>query len=169
MMLDFGRQMGQKRTRTEIIDNMTNEYLKIVLKKNAITGFTINEAVRQHVLIKFNVDKTAIIATAQSSQRDQTSRRPNKMATYRATTTISECILRIMTCVMITNQQMVRFIGHAMYNVTKPKLDMTHHTFGHTPGSRWRKNKKRAHPELNQGPGDLQSPALTTELYTRAD
>ena len=28
--------------------------------------------------------------------------------------------------------------------------------------------KERAHPELNQGPGDLQSPALTTELYTRA-
>ena len=25
---------------------------------------------------------------------------------------------------------------------------------------------KRAHPELNQGPGDLQLPALTTELYT---
>ena len=29
------------------------------------------------------------------------------------------------------------------------------------------KTEKRAHPELNQGPGDLQSPALTTELYTR--
>ena len=26
--------------------------------------------------------------------------------------------------------------------------------------------KKRAHPELNQGPADLQSAALTTELYT---
>ena len=26
---------------------------------------------------------------------------------------------------------------------------------------------KRAHPELNQGPADLQSAALTTELYTR--
>ena len=24
----------------------------------------------------------------------------------------------------------------------------------------------RAHPELNQGPADLQSAALTTELYT---
>ena len=28
---------------------------------------------------------------------------------------------------------------------------------------------KRAHPELNQGPADLQSAALTTELYTRSD
>ena len=28
---------------------------------------------------------------------------------------------------------------------------------------------KRAHPELNQGPADLQSAALTTELYTRGD
>ena len=27
--------------------------------------------------------------------------------------------------------------------------------------------KRRAHPELNQGPADLQSAALTTELYTR--
>ena len=26
---------------------------------------------------------------------------------------------------------------------------------------------RRAHPELNQGPADLQSAALTTELYTR--
>ena len=26
--------------------------------------------------------------------------------------------------------------------------------------------KIRAHPELNQGPADLQSAALTTELYT---
>ena len=25
---------------------------------------------------------------------------------------------------------------------------------------------RRAHPELNQGPADLQSAALTTELYT---
>ena len=31
----------------------------------------------------------------------------------------------------------------------------------------WDKNvAKRAHPELNQGPADLQSAALTTELYT---
>ena len=28
--------------------------------------------------------------------------------------------------------------------------------------------KKRAHPELNQGPADLQSAALTTELYTHS-
>ena len=27
--------------------------------------------------------------------------------------------------------------------------------------------QRRAHPELNQGPSDLQSAALTTELYTR--
>ena len=28
---------------------------------------------------------------------------------------------------------------------------------------------KRAHPDLNQGPADLQSAALTTELYTHED
>ena len=32
-----------------------------------------------------------------------------------------------------------------------------------------RQDKKRAHPDLNQGPADLQSAALTTELCTRVD
>ena len=31
------------------------------------------------------------------------------------------------------------------------------------------KDKKRAHPDLNQGPADLQSAALTTELCTHLD
>ena len=30
------------------------------------------------------------------------------------------------------------------------------------------KGKRRAHPDLNQGPADLQSAALTTELYNHA-
>ena len=36
-----------------------------------------------------------------------------------------------------------------------------------TTGRLAAKSKMRAHPELNQGPADLQSAALTTELYTR--
>ena len=32
--------------------------------------------------------------------------------------------------------------------------------------SRQSRSEKRAYPDLNQGPADLQSAALTTELYT---
>ena len=51
----------------------------------------------------------------------------------------------------------------------KPLFHIISHSciFGKEKTSRLNKRKRRAHPESNQGPADLQSAALTAELYTR--
>ena len=87
----------------------------------------------------------------------------NPLRSHDENSGFAKCKLSKNVCASAQGFRLAYWIWNAVGMQTQVPLDSSHHMMGCVA----EENQVRAHPDLNQGPADLQSAALTTELCTQ--